>query len=253
MPTVGINGSLAITAVITTRTAGTIRRYRDLESPAARHETRRIGKAAGMAAAGSVDGRSARSRPRSWREPTAPRRRSSGLDVDDWAADRGVVPAVRSGRTPLVAGQGRPRIVDSVRCPPGWALRLSAPPGPSLVPENQTQVTSGTASLTDRVRRASRNAMKPRIQRVLTQWNPGFTTSVAAAVRRGLGGGQDVDGADGLVVAGVPPPVSGRQRLYSRRARVRHGFGHTSQVSSSNDRDNPWPGCPNSRWRCSRC
>src|SRR5438477_11831399 len=56
MPTVGINGSLAITAVITTRTAGTIRRYRDLESPAAWHETRRIGKAAGMAAAGSVDG-----------------------------------------------------------------------------------------------------------------------------------------------------------------------------------------------------
>ena len=31
---------------------GTIRRYRDLESPAARHETRRIGKAAGLAAAG---------------------------------------------------------------------------------------------------------------------------------------------------------------------------------------------------------
>src|SRR2546423_2257536 len=43
------------TAVIATRTAGTIRRYRDLESPAARHETRRIGKAAGMAAAGSLD------------------------------------------------------------------------------------------------------------------------------------------------------------------------------------------------------
>jgi hypothetical protein len=36
---------------------GTIRRYRDLESPAARHETRRIGKAADMAAAGSCDGR----------------------------------------------------------------------------------------------------------------------------------------------------------------------------------------------------
>jgi hypothetical protein len=35
----------------------------------------------------------------------------------------------------------------------------------------------GTVSLTDRVRRASRNAMKPRIQCVLTQWNPGFTTS----------------------------------------------------------------------------
>jgi len=35
---------------------GTIRRYRDLESPAARHETRRIGKAAGLAAAGSFDG-----------------------------------------------------------------------------------------------------------------------------------------------------------------------------------------------------
>jgi len=34
---------------------GTIRRYRDLESPAARHETRRIGKAAGLAAAGSFD------------------------------------------------------------------------------------------------------------------------------------------------------------------------------------------------------
>jgi hypothetical protein len=49
MPAVGTNGSLAITAVITTSTTGTIRRYRDLESPAARHERRRIGKAAGMA------------------------------------------------------------------------------------------------------------------------------------------------------------------------------------------------------------
>src|SRR6185312_12822465 len=35
---------------------GTIRRYRDLESPAARHETRRIGKAADLAVAGSFDG-----------------------------------------------------------------------------------------------------------------------------------------------------------------------------------------------------
>jgi hypothetical protein len=33
----------------------------------------------------------------------------------------------------------------------------------------------GTVSLTVRVRRAWRNAMKPRIQCVLTQWNPGFT------------------------------------------------------------------------------
>jgi len=36
--------------------AGSIQRYRDVESPAARHEARRIGKAAGMAAAGSFDG-----------------------------------------------------------------------------------------------------------------------------------------------------------------------------------------------------
>jgi hypothetical protein len=36
-----------------------MRRYRDLENPAARHETRRIGKAAGMVAAGFFEGRSA--------------------------------------------------------------------------------------------------------------------------------------------------------------------------------------------------
>jgi hypothetical protein len=38
----------------------------------------------------------------------------------------------------------------------------------------------GTISITVRVRRASRNLMKPRIHRVLTQWNPGFTASVSA-------------------------------------------------------------------------
>src|SRR6185312_14402278 len=39
---------------------------------------------------------------------------------------------------------------------------------------------------------------------------------------------------------GARPRVG--QRLYSRRARARHGFGHTSQVSSSNDSDNPVAG-----------
>src|SRR5690242_7934975 len=54
MPTVGTNGSLAIRRLL--------RRGRDhttlpgFGSPAARHETRRIGKAAGLAAAGSFDG-----------------------------------------------------------------------------------------------------------------------------------------------------------------------------------------------------
>ena len=52
--------------------------------------------------------------------------------------------------------------------------------------------------------------MKPRIQRVLTPWNPGFTAS-------------DSGSDSGSTVGG-------------------HGFGHTSQVSSSNDRDNPVAG-----------
>jgi len=36
---------------------------------------------------------------------------------------------------------------------------------------------TGTISTTVRVRRAGQNAMKPRIQRVLTPWNPGFSAS----------------------------------------------------------------------------
>jgi len=34
---------------------------------------------------------------------------------------------------------------------------------------------TGTISITIRVRRANWNAMKPRIQCVLAQWNPGFS------------------------------------------------------------------------------
>ena len=36
---------------------------------------------------------------------------------------------------------------------------------------------TGTISITVRVRRAGQNAMKPRIQGVLTPWNPGFSAS----------------------------------------------------------------------------
>jgi len=36
---------------------------------------------------------------------------------------------------------------------------------------------TGTTSITVRVRQASWNAMKPRIQCVLTQWIPGFSAS----------------------------------------------------------------------------
>jgi DNA-binding PadR family transcriptional regulator len=132
---------------------------------------------------------------------------------------------------------------------------------------------------------------------------------VGVAVRRGLGGGQDVDGADGVVVAGdpaagavgqpgvrvhrvpagplrYPVPEQARRLAVAAQAerlvveefgdgervvqfdhtqirggdpglgvglrgdpcgqrlaaQVRHGFGHTSQVSSSNDSDNPVAG-----------
>jgi hypothetical protein len=48
---------------------------------------------------------------------------------------------------------------------------------------------TGTISITVRVRRGSLNAMKPRIQRVPTQWNPGFTASGRKRGRAsGLGG-----------------------------------------------------------------
>jgi hypothetical protein len=43
------------------------------------------------------------------------------------------------------------------------------------VPPKPDSSHTGTVSLTVRVRRASWNVMKPRIQCVLTQWNPGFT------------------------------------------------------------------------------
>jgi len=36
---------------------------------------------------------------------------------------------------------------------------------------------TGTISITVRVRRAGQNAMKPRIKRILTPWNPGFSAS----------------------------------------------------------------------------
>jgi hypothetical protein len=36
---------------------------------------------------------------------------------------------------------------------------------------------TGTISITVRVRRARQNAMKPQIQCVLAQWNPGFSAS----------------------------------------------------------------------------
>jgi hypothetical protein len=46
-----------------------------------------------------------------------------------------------------------------------------------------------TISITVRMRRASRNVMKPRIQRVLTHWIPGFSASSSGlAVGRWLSG-----------------------------------------------------------------
>ena len=48
-------------------------------------------------------------------------------------------------------------------------------------PETDSDHT-GTISITVRVRRASWNAMKPRIQCVLTQWNSGFSASGSGTV-----------------------------------------------------------------------
>jgi hypothetical protein len=48
---------------------------------------------------------------------------------------------------------------------------------------------AGTISTTVEVRRTSRNAMKPRIQCVLTQWKPGFIASGNAAGEADAAGG----------------------------------------------------------------
>jgi hypothetical protein len=50
---------------------------------------------------------------------------------------------------------------------------------------------TGTISITIRVRRVSMNAMKPRIQCVLTQWKPGFIAS--GSVQR-LAAGRELAG-----------------------------------------------------------
>ena len=55
---------------------------------------------------------------------------------------------------------------------PGIGLHLLAGRPRSRKPDSGH---IGTVSLTDRRRWAGQNAMKPRIQCVVTQWNPGFT------------------------------------------------------------------------------
>jgi hypothetical protein len=49
--------------------------------------------------------------------------------------------------------------------------------GPAARPRKPDAGHTGTISITIRARRASWNAMKPRIQCVLTQWKPGFIAS----------------------------------------------------------------------------
>src|SRR6185437_4554549 len=98
---------------------------------------------------------------------------------------------------------------------------------------------TGTISITIRVRRASSNAMKPRIQCVLAQWNPGFRNHAslcAAAVDDEnlvphVGGGCGSGAGWGFVVVrrrragrkvdsggGVPPVVT--VRTWTVRGRV---------------------------------
>jgi len=48
---------------------------------------------------------------------------------------------------------------------------------PAARPRKPDAGHTGTISITIRMRRASWNAMKPRIQCVLTQWKPGFIAS----------------------------------------------------------------------------
>src|SRR5262249_50067122 len=56
--------------------------------------------------------------------------------------------------------------------------------------------------------RARRSVMKPGFQRVLTQWNPGFSTSGGRGARTAAGGGRD--GGDGGGRAAGRPGGGGR-------------------------------------------
>jgi hypothetical protein len=62
--------------------------------------------------------------------------------------------------------------------------------GPAARPRKPDAGHTGTISITIRERRASMNAMKPRIQRVLTRCKPGF---IAENVQR-LAAGRELAG-----------------------------------------------------------
>ena len=54
------------------------------------------------------------------------------------------------------------------------AVELASGPRPGGTSRKPHSGHTGTISITARARSANRNAMKPRIQCVLTQWIPGF-------------------------------------------------------------------------------
>ena len=163
-----------------------MRRYRDLESPAARHGARRIGKAADMAAAGSFDGpmgviaamimaranRAAEQEAVAEPPPRARRRRAGGR-FGPGVGLRPLAGRLTGGR---IAGMpfGHVSLAVCRGIAESWPASGPWRGAPFLKPDSGH---IGTVSLTVRVRWASWNPMKPRIECVLTQWNAGFTAS----------------------------------------------------------------------------
>jgi hypothetical protein len=162
--------------------------------------------------------RVARTRNRAFRSAEVPGGASHG---------RGIGP---SGRLNVSGGASRERGIgiSGELIGRGWAICSPKP----------DSCHTDTISTTLRARRASWNAMKPRIQCVLTQWNPGFTASgrrlagVWQASGSGPNGmnahraGRSGMGGAGVtrVYCGVHAAIHTTGRVRSRRGAVRRAL-----------------------------
>jgi hypothetical protein len=173
-----------------------------------------------------------------------------------------------------VAGQGGPGIAGSVRRPPGWALRLSAPPGPSpdgmdasfswwavaghLFPEtglrshrhhqHHDPCVPDPAERHETPDPVRSSAVEPRFHgvRQRTELHDELTLNRACGA-----GGADVTGLYSALAR--RPPGQGAASSTAALQSEGTGSGTLVRCLPATTAITTWPGCPNSRRRCSRC